>query len=122
MLRLPDGMRDRIKVAAERNGRSMNAEIVAVLDEKFPPLISADRLTALIEASAGLLDAVENVVPSDKNSSKNVAILRSHLEKVQREAESNIDAAERRQLFDDTEIIFNRIANRISGLVDEPEK
>lgn len=36
MLRLPDGMRDRIKAAAEENNRSMNAEIVATLDEKYP--------------------------------------------------------------------------------------
>lgn len=34
-LRLPDGMRDRIKAEAERNGRSMNAEIVARLEESF---------------------------------------------------------------------------------------
>ncbi|MEL6362304.1 MAG: Arc family DNA-binding protein [Pseudomonadota bacterium] len=32
MLRLPDGMRERIKAAAAANGRSMNAEIVAQLD------------------------------------------------------------------------------------------
>ena len=37
MLRLPDGMRDRIKLAADANNRSMNAEIVALLEEKFPP-------------------------------------------------------------------------------------
>jgi plasmid stability protein len=36
IVRLPDGMRDRIKAAAERNGRSMNAEIVAALDAHFP--------------------------------------------------------------------------------------
>ncbi len=36
MLRLPDGMRDRIKAAADRNGRSMNSEIVATLEEKYP--------------------------------------------------------------------------------------
>lgn len=35
MLRLPKGMRDRIKAAADRNGRSMNAEIVATLDETY---------------------------------------------------------------------------------------
>ncbi|GAA0212419.1 hypothetical protein GCM10009081_28790 [Brevundimonas nasdae] len=35
-LRLPEGMRERIKTAAEVNGRSMNAEIVAALTEKFP--------------------------------------------------------------------------------------
>ncbi len=37
VLRLPDGMRDRIKLAAERNNRSMNAEIIAALEEKYPP-------------------------------------------------------------------------------------
>ncbi len=36
MLRLPDGMRGRIKAQADFNGRSMNAEIVALLHEKFP--------------------------------------------------------------------------------------
>jgi len=36
MLRLPDGMRERIKVAAEKSGRSMNAEIVYVLELMFP--------------------------------------------------------------------------------------
>lgn len=36
VLRLPDGMRDRIKAAAEKNNRSMNAEIVATLEEAYP--------------------------------------------------------------------------------------
>lgn len=35
-LRLPDGLRERIKKAAEDEGRSMNAEIVATLLEKYP--------------------------------------------------------------------------------------
>ena len=37
MLRLPGGMRDRIKAAAEGNNRSMNAEIVARLEKSFQP-------------------------------------------------------------------------------------
>jgi hypothetical protein len=44
MLRLPDGMRDRIKAAAEANSRSMNAEIVATLEERYPA--PTDELTA----------------------------------------------------------------------------
>ncbi len=32
MLRLPDGMRDRIRQAAESNNRSMNAEIISLLE------------------------------------------------------------------------------------------
>jgi len=35
-VRMPDGLRDRIADAAKANGRSMNAEIVAALTEKFP--------------------------------------------------------------------------------------
>ncbi|MGN7867799.1 Arc family DNA-binding protein [Paracoccus sp. 22332] len=35
-VRFPDGLRDRIKLAAEANGRSMNAEIVATLEKAFP--------------------------------------------------------------------------------------
>jgi plasmid stability protein len=36
MLRLPDGLRDRIKASADAQGRSMNAEIVLVLEREFP--------------------------------------------------------------------------------------
>jgi hypothetical protein len=35
-LRFPPGLRDRIKAAAELNGRSMNAEIIRVLEREFP--------------------------------------------------------------------------------------
>ena len=49
MLRLPDGMRDVIKYAAEENGRSMNAEIVDRLDKS----ISAEN------EMAGLVTAFE---------------------------------------------------------------
>lgn len=35
IVRFPDGMRDRLKEAAHANGRSMNAEIVARLQDTF---------------------------------------------------------------------------------------
>ncbi|QXC50937.1 Arc family DNA-binding protein [Agrobacterium salinitolerans] len=35
MLRMPDGMRDRVKEEAERNYRSMNAEIVFQLSRVY---------------------------------------------------------------------------------------
>lgn len=37
VLRFPAGMRDRIKAAAEENGRSMNAEIIARLEASLEP-------------------------------------------------------------------------------------
>lgn len=38
VIRPPAGMRERIKAAAEANNRSMNAEIVATLEEKYPKI------------------------------------------------------------------------------------
>lgn len=49
VLRLPDGMRDRIKLAAEVSGRSMNQEIIQALEEKFPAMIGT---TAYMRANA----------------------------------------------------------------------
>lgn len=36
MVRMPEALRDRIKAAADANGRSQNSEIVAALEEKYP--------------------------------------------------------------------------------------
>jgi len=36
IVRLPDGLRDRIRLAAETNHRSMNAEVVALLEKNYP--------------------------------------------------------------------------------------
>jgi hypothetical protein len=45
MLRLPDGMRDRIKAAAEANQRSMNSEIVTTLLKAYPdPNVTRDMM------------------------------------------------------------------------------
>ncbi len=56
-IRLPDGLRDRIRDASAANNRSMNAEIVAALEEKFPPksidiTLLSDFLESLIGGSA----------------------------------------------------------------------
>lgn len=44
VLRMPDGMRDRIKLEAEKNNRSMNAEIIALLEREYPETSVMDRL------------------------------------------------------------------------------
>jgi predicted DNA-binding protein len=59
MLRLPEGMRDRIKLFADRNSRSMNAEIVATLDKAYP---AAD-----YEALAFALVEVLQEMPEDES-------------------------------------------------------
>jgi len=40
MVRFPNGMRDRIREVADKNGRSMNAEIIARLEASFPDMSS----------------------------------------------------------------------------------
>ncbi len=62
MLRLPTGMRDRIKAAADSNNRSMNAEIVAALEEKYPGPQNNLELATL----ASWLDYVQSGGPEDK--------------------------------------------------------
>lgn len=59
MLRMPDGMRDRIKRVAEANGRSMNAEIVAALEESFPSPARLEELYAaeIVEWSNRIFEA-----------------------------------------------------------------
>ena len=55
MLRMPDGMRDRIRAAAEANNRSMNSEILATLEREYP--VSRASLRAQISA---LIDMVRS--------------------------------------------------------------
>lgn len=40
MVRFPDGLRERIKKAADKNNRSMNAEIIATLEDVYPPIFT----------------------------------------------------------------------------------
>lgn len=50
IVRFPDGMRDRLAEAARANGRSMNAEIVARLEQTFAKPVPA--LRAVFEDSS----------------------------------------------------------------------
>lgn len=52
---MTEGLRERIRLAAEANGRSMNSEIVAILEEAYPPDRTLQELQALI------LEIVERV-------------------------------------------------------------
>lgn len=57
-LRLPPGLRDRIKTYAEGHGRSMNTEIVRVLEREFPePWGLESRVTQLLGLTQILGDA-----------------------------------------------------------------
>ena len=59
MVRLPPGMRDQIKRAAEESGRSMNSEILDVLREAFPDAPSVEELVDVIDHSLALLREIQ---------------------------------------------------------------
>jgi hypothetical protein len=93
IVRLPDGMRDKIAAMALANGRSMTAEVIAALEHH---LKSADRITQLwelfekhrtdIEAIPRILEAVEilefHLEQSTGISIKNLRSAREFAEKV----------------------------------------
>lgn len=59
-VRFPEGMRDRIKAAADQNGRSMNAEIVATLAEKYPAAaVDVQAVESLLHYIASGKDAAQ---------------------------------------------------------------
>lgn len=49
LLRLPDGLRERIAQAAKDQGRSMNAEIVMTLEMTYPPTPPAEEIAPILE-------------------------------------------------------------------------
>ncbi|HSI42132.1 MAG TPA: Arc family DNA-binding protein [Xanthobacteraceae bacterium] len=60
-VRLPKGLRDRIKAYAERHGRSMNTEIVRVLENEFPEPWSVEtRIGELLDLVAVLKGGASN--------------------------------------------------------------
>lgn len=66
MVRVPEELRDRIKAAAEANGRSQNSEIVATLEEKYPAPRQRD---SMLEA------AVADLLASDGWSVSETSIM-----------------------------------------------
>ncbi|WP_417626382.1 Arc family DNA-binding protein [Pararhodobacter aggregans] len=50
MVRMPEKLRNRIKAAADANGRSQNSEIVEALSEKYPENDAILRLKMHLEA------------------------------------------------------------------------
>lgn len=94
MLRLPDGMRDRIKAAADENNRSMNAEIVATLEAEYPlPRSSTDEALWLL----GELDKIRGMLENEKPQSPEALALQAYSDDISK----RLKAAILRQAFDD---------------------
>ncbi|MDE3818775.1 Arc family DNA-binding protein [Sinorhizobium meliloti] len=60
MVRLPEGMRDRIAASAEHNGRSMNAEVVARLENSFSSNVDPKALSDAFAIAEDMRARLEN--------------------------------------------------------------
>ena len=78
--RMPESLRNRIKVTAEANNRSMNAEIIEALEDKFPPFSGEEKF---FEAAVQMHEALKLL-----NSQAGNAAAKAHLS----EAENVITA------------------------------
>lgn len=58
-LRLPEGLRDRIKAYADRHDRSMNTEILRVLEREFPEPWTVEERTASLLGMIAMLKAAD---------------------------------------------------------------
>lgn len=81
MLRLPDGMRDRIKAAAEANGRSMNSEIVATLEEKYPSRSADEMFFAAVHDLQGAITRLAHD-PGNEEAKRHLKSLNDAISKV----------------------------------------
>ncbi|WP_307727820.1 Arc family DNA-binding protein [Massilia sp. TS11] len=80
IVRLPDGMRDNIAEAAKQNNRSMNAEIVARLDQSFAGTAN-DTIVATLAYRIAELELEARTISNDRlNFATVVALLAMHIE------------------------------------------
>ncbi|MGQ4272605.1 Arc family DNA-binding protein [Terrihabitans sp. B22-R8] len=102
VLRLPDGMRDHLKEAAAENGRSMNAEIIARLEDYEDLKEQAFELGKILGAGRALasLGADEKAGVLAMQMQENLA-LRKHVRDL--EFDLNKARAERDSLLEDQE-------------------
>lgn len=87
IIRLPKGMRSRIKRAADANGRSMNAEVVAALLDWFPDPTAEEYLAWLHRE----LEALRGVVQSTRAPDEQKALASKAMAEVRQKIIDLID-------------------------------
>ncbi len=77
-LRLAPDLRDRIKAAADRNGRSVNSELIATLEEQYPAPMEAMSVSEMLDLTEAALRAPHH----DPSNPEFSATSRERLERV----------------------------------------
>lgn len=88
IVRLPDGMRDSISHAADQNARSMNAEIVARLEQSFDPSLMSEEMAEQVEALHQCESALKNTRDELAKANEIRELLGKYVEATERQNEA----------------------------------
>lgn len=80
IVRLPDGMRDKIAALAETNGRSMTAEVVAALEQHLKGRTILDELENTASNTEFRLRRIESFIEKHQERIEDIGIVRSAVE------------------------------------------
>lgn len=129
IVRLPDGMRDTLRDAAAENNRSMNAEIVARLEE-YPRILELQKMALVSDAKIEQLEKqLENAREQNVFLTKVISDNhRDHMAKASEDENfSLLEGLERlmKDQKDDQKLIFKEQQSLIeqqSGVIDKLQK
>nr|WP_313360448.1 Arc family DNA-binding protein [Mixta calida] len=87
MLRMPEGMRDAITERAKRNGRSMNSEIISILEDRLYcgdgdlDDLDANEMLEVIKIQRGLLDKYSEFIERGSKTLQEISETLKHNKK-----------------------------------------
>lgn len=91
VVRFPDGMRDALKEEAHANGRSMNAEIVARLQQSFEPTIRQHQSSVSLADPEALQQQLDTALKSLRLHENAMLVMHGLLRAVLREIPPEMD-------------------------------
>jgi hypothetical protein len=113
-LRLPQQLKEQIESAASESGRSMNAEIVARLQESF-----TGEFNVQVETSEELRDRLLLEMQALRDEYRSVEALIDEIEKARNSMDEDTNAVEARRMDYDAKTMAHRLAilnSRITAL------
>lgn len=87
LVRLPPGMRERIALAAQRNGRTLTAEIVDVLEREFPPVPSISDIFEQIDFLSKMYDYSKDDDITNREMMQVLSVLKTRMEELRKSRE-----------------------------------
>lgn len=106
VVRMPPDLRERIRIAAEKNKRSMNAEILSTLEEVYPRLIDENEYYFYLHELSDMIGGSSQFDEKIKSRAKRLSeILGPRVAVLIGENEEDVEA----------ENVLRRLAKKIDG-------